>query len=168
MDRALAIVPDDIGVRVQRAEIDLLWRADSKPLHSVIQAIPREKPKAAKDLVDQWLYLALCEHDHNAANQALGVMPDTGYRIEGFSSPKSWYEAVAARARGDTSIERTAFTAARAQVEKKVREQPGYAQALCVLGMIDAGLDARPRRFAKAGAQASFCQLARIRLMARF
>ena len=45
-----------------------------------------------------------------------------------------------ARARGDTLTERTAFTAARAQVEKKVREQPKYAQALCVLGMIDAGL----------------------------
>jgi serine/threonine-protein kinase len=140
LDRALAIVPNDIGVRVQRAEIALLWRADSKPLHSAIQAILREKPKAAEDLVDQWLYLALCEHDHNAANQALSVMPDTGYRIEGFAFPKSWYEAVVAGARGDTFTERIALTTARSQVEKTVREQPEYPQALCVLGMIDAGL----------------------------
>jgi tetratricopeptide (TPR) repeat protein len=141
LDRALAIVPNDIGVRVQRAEIPLLWRADSKPLHSVIETILRENPKAAEDLVDQWLYLALCEHDHNAANQALNVMPDAGYRIEGFAFPKSWYKAVVARARGDTFTERIALTAARSQVEKTVREQPEYPQALCVLGMIDAGLE---------------------------
>ena len=34
----------------------------------------------------------------------------------------------------------TAFTAARVEMEKIVREQPDYAQALCVLGMIDAAL----------------------------
>jgi hypothetical protein len=67
-------------------------------------------------------------------------MPEDGYTSEGFAFPKSWCEAVVARARGDTLTEQTAFTAARAQVEKKVREQPEYAQALCVLGMIDAGL----------------------------
>ena len=140
LDRALAIVPNDIGVRVQRAFIDLAWRADSKPLHSVIETILRENSKAAEGLVDQWLYLALCERDHAAANRVLSVMSEDGYTSEGFAFPKSWCEAVVARARGDTLTERRAFTAARAQVEKKVREQPEYAQALCVLGMIDAGL----------------------------
>jgi TolB-like protein/Tfp pilus assembly protein PilF len=140
LDRALAIVPNDIGVRVQRAEIALFWRADSKPLHSVIETIIRENPKAAEGLVDQWLYLALCERDYAAADRALSVMPEDGYASEGFAFSKSWCKAVVARARGDTLTEQTAFTAARAQVEKKVREQPEYAQALCVLGMIDAGL----------------------------
>jgi TolB-like protein/Tfp pilus assembly protein PilF len=140
LDRALAIVPKDTGVRIQRAAIALLWRADSKPLHSVIETILRENPKAAEGLVDQWLYLALCERDYAAANRALSVMPEDGYTSEGFAFPKSWCEAVVARARGDTLTEQTAFTTARAQVEKRVREQPEYAQAICVLGMIDAGL----------------------------
>ena len=35
---------------------------------------------------------------------------------------------------------RTAFTAARTEQEKIVQAQPNYAPALCVLGLIDAGL----------------------------
>ena len=35
---------------------------------------------------------------------------------------------------------RSAFTAARAEQEKRVQAQPDYGPALCVLGIIDAGL----------------------------
>ena len=35
---------------------------------------------------------------------------------------------------------RAAFTAARAEQEKIVQAQPNYGPALCVLGLIDAGL----------------------------
>jgi TolB-like protein/Tfp pilus assembly protein PilF/class 3 adenylate cyclase len=140
LNRALTIMPQDAGVRLQRVVIDLERRADTKPLHLFIETILRENPQAAEGLVDQWLYLALCERDHDSASRALSVMPENGYTNEGFAFPKSWCEAVVARARGDALAERTALTAARAQVEKTVREQPEYAQALCVLGMIDAGL----------------------------
>jgi TolB-like protein/Tfp pilus assembly protein PilF len=140
LDRALAIVPKDTGVPIQKALIDLESRADSKPLHSVIDTVVRENPKAAEGLVENWLYLALCERDRDAANRALAVMPDKGYTNEGFAFPKSWYQALVARALGDPSTERTAFASARSEAEKIVREQPHYAPALCVLGMIDAGL----------------------------
>lgn len=140
LDRALAIVPQDTGVRIQKASIDLEARADSKPLHSVIDTIVRENPKAAEGLVEQWLYLALCERDRDAANRALTAMPDSGYTNEGFAFPKAWYQALVARTFGDHSTEGAAFATARNEAEKTVREQPQYAQALCVLGMIDAGL----------------------------
>jgi len=49
-----------------------------------------------------------------------------------------------------------AFTAARAEQEKRVQTQPDYGPALCLLGLIDAALVGRKRRCAKAGAQLSF------------
>ena len=43
----------------------------------------------------------------------------------------------------DDSKMLSAFTAARAEQEKTVQAQPNYAPALCVLGLIDAGLGHR-------------------------
>src|SRR5438034_2069523 len=40
----------------------------------------------------------------------------------------------------DNEKARSAFTAARAEQEKIVQAQPNYGPALCVLGLIDAGL----------------------------
>ena len=40
----------------------------------------------------------------------------------------------------DDEKARSAFTAARAEQEKIVQAQPNYGPALCVLGLIDAGL----------------------------
>jgi tetratricopeptide (TPR) repeat protein len=54
--------------------------------------------------------------------------------------PRSFFEGWAAHARNDAASAQTAFTAARVEMEKIVREQPDYAQALCTLGMIDAAL----------------------------
>jgi tetratricopeptide (TPR) repeat protein len=45
-----------------------------------------------------------------------------------------------ARAQGDTIAANAAFSEARTKQEQLVREQPEYAPALCVLGLIDAGL----------------------------
>ena len=45
-----------------------------------------------------------------------------------------------ARVRGDEAAARAAFTRARARQEEILRAQPDYAPALCVLGLIDAGL----------------------------
>src|SRR4030095_5899165 len=43
-----------------------------------------------------------------------------------------------ARARGDDATAQAAFLAAHAELERTVSEQPGYAPALCVRGLIDA------------------------------
>src|SRR5438552_15520319 len=42
--------------------------------------------------------------------------------------------------KGDAVAARAAFSAARAQQEEAVREQPDDAAVLCLLGLIDAGL----------------------------
>ena len=140
LDRALMLAPDQSVLRRQRANIDLSWRADTKPLHAVIDSIRSEKPEAAADASEDWLYLSLCEHDPKAASQAVAVMPVDGCGRDGIPFSISWCQGLAARAQGDTNAAREAFGKARTEVEKLVSEQPSYAQAFCALGMIDAAL----------------------------
>ena len=49
-------------------------------------------------------------------------------------------EGIIARIAKDDARAKAAFTAARAEQEKAVQAQPNYGPALCVLGLIDAGL----------------------------
>jgi Flp pilus assembly protein TadD len=54
--------------------------------------------------------------------------------------PKSWYEGLAARMRGDKQGAQAAFDAARLEVEKAVLADASDGRALSLLAMIDAGL----------------------------
>jgi TolB-like protein/Flp pilus assembly protein TadD len=140
LDRILLIAPKDVNTRVQRACVDLDWRADPKPLRATVKSILAENPKAMATLIGQWMYLAMCERDAAAAQQVLDAIGPEGTEELGFQYPKAWYEGTVARAHGDNDRARAAFTLARIEVEKTVREQPAYAQPLSLLGMIDAGL----------------------------
>ena len=141
LDRALRIVPSDAGVRVKRAGVLLDWRAETKPLHEALEAIIAEDPTMEASLADDRIDLALCERDFAKAERALASLPAEGGSVEGFVFPKGWFEGLVRRAEGDSAGAKQAFTAARAEVERIVREQPDYAQALGLLGLIDAGLD---------------------------
>ena len=140
LDRALAIAPKDVHMRVERALVDLDWRADSRPLHTTIEAILVEDPGAAATLANHWLVLALCERDPVAAAQALVALSDNTFGPEVIPLYRPFGEGVVARVRGDAAAARAAFTVARVQQEEATRAQPDYAPALCALGLIDAGL----------------------------
>jgi TolB-like protein/class 3 adenylate cyclase/Tfp pilus assembly protein PilF len=140
LDRALKLVPSDPDTRVARAWIDLAERADARPVHATIEAVVAEDPTAATTIAERWLYIALCERDNFGASRALAAVPPEGISVGSIWSPRAYFEAVAARARGDATVARVAFTAARAEVEKTTREQHDYAQGLTILGLIDAGL----------------------------
>jgi serine/threonine-protein kinase len=139
LDRALVLIPRDLDTRVTRASVDLEWRADPRPLRESIQTILAENPATASDLAAQWFYLALCERDPAAVTQALAAIPDSGTAVD-LNFPRSWCEGLAARSKGDVATAQDAFLAAHAELERTVSEQPGYAPALCVLGLIDAAL----------------------------
>ena len=140
LDRALKIAPGNVGIRVERGLIDLESRADPKPLHAVIEAIISEQPHAAATVADAWIYLAFLERDRAAAERAISVLPPDGCRNESLAFPRAWCEGMAARTRGDNAAARAAFQKARGEVEKTIREQPDYAEALSVLGMVNAAL----------------------------
>jgi tetratricopeptide (TPR) repeat protein len=67
-------------------------------------------------------------------------MTADGCRFEGIPFPKGWCDGVAARVRGDAVAARAAFEAGRAEIQETLREQPDYAEALCVVGLLEAGL----------------------------
>jgi len=138
-DRALTIVPADPNTRVLWALVALDWRADIKPFQTTLATLVAENPSVAPD-IDPPLY-ALCERTATAAGRALTNYPPEGVAINGVNYPHAYWEGVVARLQGDSAKARTAFTAARTEVEKVVKQQPDFAAALSLLALVDAGLD---------------------------
>ncbi len=138
LDRALKLVDPD--TRVARASIDLAERADPRSAHTTIEAVVAEDAAAAKTIAERWFYVAMSERDNLGVSRALANISPEGTTTGSVWWPRVYFEAVAARARGDAAVARAAFTAARAEVEKTLRGQPDYAQGLTALGVIDAGL----------------------------
>src|SRR4029077_11685360 len=139
LDRALVLAPHDLDKRVNRALVDLEWKADPRPLHETVRKILAEDPATAPDLADQCFYVALCARDPAAAAQALAAMQASGTSVD-LNFSRSWCEGLAARVRGDDAAAQRAFTAARAELERTLTEQPNYGPGFTVLGLTDAAL----------------------------
>jgi serine/threonine-protein kinase len=140
VDRAIALTPKDAALRASRAEIELEWHADPRPLISTIEAIITEDPGETKNIAEFWLRGSLYKRDFDAALRALAALPIDGCHQQTIPFPRAWCEGVVAQMRGDQAAARAAFTSARTEAAKLVAEQPGYAEAHCVLGMADAAL----------------------------
>jgi serine/threonine protein kinase/Tfp pilus assembly protein PilF len=141
MDRALAIRPDNVGMRAARGEFYFYWKADTRSLHQSIDAILAQGPGAIASAADTWFLCALAERDPAAAERALVALGDNPCWGDGeILLSRSFGEGLLARTNKDEARARTAFEAARAQQEKVVQVQPDYGPTLCVLGLIDAAL----------------------------
>jgi len=141
LDRALAIVPDNVETRANRAEYELFWKADTRPLRQTIDAIVAQGPGAIARAASSWFDCALAERDPAAAERALVALGDNPCWGESATNlSRSFGEGLLARMTKDETRARTAFEAARAQQEKIVQGQPDYGPTLCVLGLIDAAL----------------------------
>ncbi len=141
-DRLLAITPDDVSARASRAGVDLDWKGNTRPLHETIEAIRAINPAATQKIADAQLSCALAERDAVAASDALIARGGNSVLLasENVIFNRPFVEAVIARMTKDDAKARSAFTAARAEQEKIVQSQSNYGPALCVLGLVDAGL----------------------------
>src|ERR1700730_18583221 len=140
LGRAIALDPKDAALRASRAQVELDWHADPRPLISTIQAIVGEDSREAGNIAESWLKVSLCERDFDGALRVLAALPIDGCHVETIPFPRAWCEGVVAQMRGDTRAARAAFTSVHNEMAKLVREQPAYAEALCALGMADAAL----------------------------
>jgi tetratricopeptide (TPR) repeat protein len=120
--------------------VELEWRANTKPLHTTIDAILTENPSAAPNIASQWFYLALYERDRTAVDRALAVFTEDGCRVEGVPFPNAWCEGTVKRSMNDAAGARVAFQRARSEIQNTLRAQPDYGEALAVLAMADAAL----------------------------
>ena len=149
LDHALEIAPDDIVTRVTRETLELEWHANPKPLHDVLASLISKDPSRSTLVADQWFFLAMCERDYAAAEHAFAALSADGCRSEGFPFPRIWCHGVLAKARGDQIAAQADFQQARFAVDKIVSDQPNYAEAICVLGVIDAALGHKESAVAK-------------------
>jgi len=140
LDRAVAVDPKDASLRAFRAAIELYWHADARPLHSTVEAILAEDPRAGENIAQLWLEGSLCERDLDSAARALAALPIAGCYDDWIPFPRAWCEGVVARTRGDKAAAQVAFTTARNEASKLIAAEPDYPEALGVLGVIDAAL----------------------------
>jgi TolB-like protein/tetratricopeptide (TPR) repeat protein len=140
LHRVLTIEPNDVETKIARASVEFYWKANTRPLHQTIDSIRGSSPDAVSKIADYWLSCALAERDIAAATNAVkafGETPSFDYAVM-LNHPL--LEGVLARMTGDDEKARAAFAVARAEQEKAVQAQPNHGPALCVLGLIDAGL----------------------------
>ena len=139
-DRILAIEPNDVAAKAERAFVEVNWKADTRPLHQVIDEIRATNPAAMPQIADRWLNCALAERDVAAAREALLAFDEGPLGGDAVRFPRPFWEGVIARMANDEQKAQLAFAAAHAEQEKTVQAQPDYGPAWCVLGVIDAAL----------------------------
>ncbi|MBA2433809.1 MAG: hypothetical protein H0V54_01755 [Chthoniobacterales bacterium] len=140
LDRALAIVPDDPALLVQRAAVEFDARGDIEPMREAIDAALAKDHTVGKIFVDLWYQLALCRGDAENASRAVAVMKSSDAHEEGVPYPKAWCEGVIARLRNDPAAAQAAFLDARNELGRIVEEQGDFAEGLSALGMVNAAL----------------------------
>ena len=140
-NRALAIAPEDVETRLGLADVEFDSKADTKPLHQLIDSVRAGNPAALPDIAGPWFICALAERDAAAAKDALiaaGQNVSPGNQTIRFN--RAFAEGIIARMMKDEDKAQSAFTTARAEQEKIVQAQPNYGPSLVVLGLIDAAL----------------------------
>jgi TolB-like protein/predicted Ser/Thr protein kinase len=140
LNRALTIVPNDLGTKLASAFVEFNWKANTGPLRQLIDEARAKSPSTAESIADSWLICALAERNPAAATSALAALGENKMNDQDIRFSPTFAEGLIARMTKDDGKARSAFTAARAEQAKIVEAQPDYAPALCVLGLIDAGL----------------------------
>jgi TolB-like protein/class 3 adenylate cyclase/Tfp pilus assembly protein PilF len=148
-DRAIAANPSSATYfQLQRAEIEL-QKGDTKAARILLESLPAGyDPNGAT--TSTRINLALYERDAAAAAKILAaskleeLVGGTGSLL-----PRSWFEALIARAEGDAQRAHDSFAVARLKIETKLRDDPEDGVLLAMLGLIDAGLSHKKEALAE-------------------
>jgi len=142
LDRILNIEPNNLEVQAARAFVEVDWKADTGPLHQLIDNIRATNPGTMQSIANYWLFCALAERDVAGTKDAFIASGENPITLANenvvFSRP--FAEGIVARMTNDDAKAQSLFAAARLEQEKIIQTQPNYGPALCVLGLIDAGL----------------------------
>jgi TolB-like protein/Tfp pilus assembly protein PilF len=86
--------------------------------------------------------LALIDGNFDEAERALAASPRDDFQDIDYSFyfPKAWFEAMIARANGDSARAIAAFSTARTILEQRLVNKPEHARTIAVLAQVDAGL----------------------------
>jgi TolB-like protein/class 3 adenylate cyclase/Tfp pilus assembly protein PilF len=140
LDRWQLFRPNDLRLRLGRAEIERDQRADLRLWRDELQKVMAENPAAVAEFRGARFYLAMLERDFNTAASIAAEFPEKDVFDDGTQLGRDFYKGVVARLRGDAEAAKSALTSARLQQEQLVRAQPEDGQVLCGLAMIDGEL----------------------------
>jgi tetratricopeptide (TPR) repeat protein len=132
--------PDKLGILpIERALMHLEKSADLGQVREAIKTQLTAHQLDEDHAARTQMMLALWSHDAAAISQILSNNHEV-ISWNGVVYPDAWFEAIAARIRGDNDAAVKAFAKARPEMEKYVVAAPTQGLQLSTLAMIDAGL----------------------------
>lgn len=144
MAAAIALTPaNKLGVLpVRRALGPLESSGDIAPLRSAFDAQTSSHQVDDADTATYGMIIAAWSRD-SAAMSRLMSRQHVEVTFNGIDYPDAWFVALAARIRGDGVAAKTAFSKARAEIEKRALAAPAVGTLLSVLAIVDAGLGSK-------------------------
>src|SRR5437868_1327140 len=140
-DRVIALQPNDARIKLERAMLEISWRADTRPLHAAMEKISADDLAHTKneELNGARFFLAFYERDTATAGRTVAALPEKDLNDDvGFG--RAFWTGLVARTKGDAAAAHAAFDVARAVQEQLARARPDSGGRLSGLGLIDAGL----------------------------
>ncbi len=127
-------------VRFRRAWCILYEAGDSAPLHDILAKFPDMEFAGGQTPVRVWM--AMLDGNYAEAERILAASPQQEFQDIDFSFyfPKSWYQAMVARAKGDSVRATAAFRECREILAQRLIVKPEHARTIAVLAQVDAGL----------------------------
>jgi TolB-like protein len=139
-DNVLAAGEDVPIVRFRRAACTLYGTGDTRPLRDILAKFPDMEFAGGETPFRAWM--AMLEGNYAEAERVFAVSPRQDFQDIDFSFyfPKSWYQAMIARAKGDSAGATAAFRECREILAQRLIVKPEHARTIAVLAQVDAGL----------------------------
>jgi TolB-like protein/Tfp pilus assembly protein PilF len=139
-DNVLAAGEDVPIVRFRRASCIMWATGDTGPLRDVLVKFPDMEFAGGQTPVRAWI--AMLDGNYPEAERVLAASPREDFQDIDFSFyfPKSWYQAMIARAKGDSARAAAAFRECREILAQRLIVKPEHARTIAVLAQVDAGL----------------------------
>jgi TolB-like protein/Tfp pilus assembly protein PilF len=138
--RVLAAGEQTPIVLFRKASSYFYGTGDSNALRDILTKVP--EMDVAGGQTPARVLLALMDNNFAEAERVLAASPRQDFQDIDFSFyfPKSWYEAMIARAKGDGARATDAFQKTRAILEQRLTVKPEHARTIAVLAQVDAAL----------------------------
>ena len=127
-------------VRFRRANAIFYGTCNSEPFREILASAP--EMDVAGGQTPARAMLAMIDGNYAEAERVLAASPLQDFQDIDFSFyyPKTWFEAMIARAKGDAARATAAFRECRAILEQRLIVKPEHARTIAVLAQVDAGL----------------------------
>jgi TolB-like protein/phage shock protein PspC (stress-responsive transcriptional regulator) len=127
-------------VQFRRASCILSGNGDTGPMRDILMRFPDMEFAGGQTPARSWM--AMLDGNYVEAKRVLTASPRRDFQDIDFSFyfPKSWYQAMVARAKGDLVAATAAFRECREILAQRLIVKPEHARTIAVLAQVDAGL----------------------------